>query len=168
MAKDGKFCQSGKHRQIWSHCSGAITDAKKVLCYWTRRAPRTFCRKDEKNGDDDGTDSAAPNQNVTSSSEFPRELEGCQLCLGHTSRRSQQVLQRPRLMQIIENFLFLLQWTATVAGRSRFAASLNEPWAGRPRKQKYSVILHKHRQRQRCTSNFLLPKKLTFIHQRNS
>ena len=116
-----------KFDQIWSHCSGAITDAKKVLCYWTRRAPRTFCRKDEKNGDDDGTDSAAPNQIVTSSSEFPRELEGCQLCLGHTSRRSQQVLQRPRLMQIIENFLFLLQWTATVAGRSRFAASLNKP-----------------------------------------
>ena len=32
------------------------------------------------------------------------------------------MLQRARLLRII-----LLQWTATVAGRSRFAASLNEP-----------------------------------------
>jgi len=41
----------------------------------TPRAPRTFCRKDEKNGDDDGTDSAAANQ-IVAASEFPKELEG--------------------------------------------------------------------------------------------
>ena len=32
-----------------------------------------------------------------------------------------------RLLQIIGKFSFLLQWTATVTSRSRFAASLNEP-----------------------------------------
>ena len=40
----------------------------------TPRAPRTFCRKDEKNGDDDANDSSAANQIPVS--EFPRELEG--------------------------------------------------------------------------------------------
>ena len=47
--------------------------------------------------------------------------------LVHTSCRSQQLSQRARSLQVIGIFLFLLQWTATVAGRSRFAASLNEP-----------------------------------------
>ena len=46
------------------------------------------------------------------------------LSLVHTSRRSYQLLQRARLQQIIGNFSIL---TATVAGRSRFAATLNEP-----------------------------------------
>ena len=49
------------------------------------------------------------------------------LSLFHTSCRLQQLSQRARLLQIIEFFLFLLQQNATVAGCSRFTASLNKP-----------------------------------------
>ena len=51
----------------------------------------------------------------------------CSLSLVHTSYRLQQLSQRARPLQIIGKFLVLLQSTATVAGRSRFAATLNEP-----------------------------------------
>ena len=45
------------------------------------------------------------------------------LSLVHTSCRSQQLLQRATLLQIIGIFSI---FTATVAGRSRFTISLNE------------------------------------------
>ena len=50
-----------------------------------------------------------------------------ELSLVHTCR-SQQLLHMARLLQIIGFFLFLLQWTATGAGRRRFSASLNETY----------------------------------------
>ena len=39
----------------------------------TPRAPRTLCKKDEKNGDDETDSAAAP---VTSTSGMPKQIEG--------------------------------------------------------------------------------------------
>ena len=74
------------------------------------------------------------------SKSFEAIFKAWPLSLVHTSHRLQQPLQTARSQQIIGSFLFLLQMTATVAGCSRFAASLNKPLSI----HHYSLVSKRH------------------------